>query len=60
MEDALTANVKKMEEPRKFPSGEMPSQLPEVNDCPSMAGEDEEADKYKTRSGRAIRCPKRL
>ena len=55
-----TANVQKMEEPRKCRSGETPSQLPEVNDCPSLAGEDEEADKYKTRSGSAIRRPKRL
>ena len=49
-----TAYVQKMEEPRKCRSGETPSQLPEVNDCPSLAGEDEEAGKYKTRSGRAI------
>ena len=40
-----TANVQKMEEPRKCRSGKTPSQLPEVNDCPSLVGEDEEVDK---------------
>ena len=57
---SCTANVQKMEEPRKCRSGETPSQLSEVNDCPSLVGEDEEAGKYKTRSGCAIRHPKRL
>ena len=38
----LTANVQKMGEPRKCRSGETPSQLPEVNDCSSLTGEDEE------------------
>ena len=42
------ANVQKMEEPRKRRTGKTLSQLPEVNDCPSLAGED------KTWSGHAI------
>lgn len=34
-------------------------QLPEVNDCASLVGEYEEADKYRTCKGRAIRYPNR-
>ena len=44
-----TAYVQKLEEPLKCQNGKTPSQLPEVNDYSSLAGEDEEADKYKTR-----------
>ena len=51
----LTANVQKMEEPRKCRSGETPSQLPEVNDCSSLAGEDEELSRQIQDTVRACR-----
>ena len=38
-----TANVQEMEEPRKYLRSETPPQL--VNDCSSLVGADEEADK---------------
>ena len=40
-----TAYVQKLEEPLKCQSGKTLSQLPEVNNYSSLAGEDEEADK---------------
>ena len=55
-----TAHVQEMEESRKCQRGETSSQLPEVNDCSSLVGEDEQADKYLTRYGREVRRPKRL
>jgi len=55
-----TAHVQEMEEPRKCRRGETSSQLPEVNDCSSLVGEDVQADKYLTRYGREVRRPKRL
>ena len=54
------AHVQEMEEPRKCRRGKTPSQLPGVNDCLSLVGEDEEADKYLTLYGREVRRPKRL
>ena len=43
-----TANVQEMGEPSKCRRGQTPSKLPEVNDCSSsVGGEDEEADKYE-------------
>ena len=55
-----TGNVQDMEKLRKCQRGETPPQMPQVNDSSSLVREDEEAGKYRTRYGRAIRRPKRL
>ena len=55
-----TAHVQEMEEPWECQRGETPLQLREVNDCLSLVGEDEQADKYLTRYGREVGRPKRL
>ena len=53
-----TANVQEMEKLRKCQRGETPPQM--LFDSSSLVREDEEAGKYRTRYGRAIRRPKRL
>jgi len=58
-----TAKVQEMEDPRKCQRRKSSPQVPEVNDCSSLVGEDVEADKddkYRTPYGRAARRSKRL
>ena len=55
-----TAKVQEMQKTRKCQRGETSPQVPKINDCSSLVGEDVQADEYRTRSGRAIRRSRRL
>ena len=54
------AKVQEMQKTRKCQRAETSPQEPNINDYSSLVGEDVQADDYRTRSGRAIRRPRRL
>ena len=55
-----TAKVQEMQETRECQRDEMSPQVPKIDDCLSLVGEDVETGKYRTISGRVIKCPRRL
>jgi len=55
-----TAKVQEMLKTRKCQRGETSPQVPKINDCSSLVGEDVQTDEYSTLSGHASRLPRRL
>lgn len=54
-----TVKVQEMQETRKCKRGETSEQVPNINDCSSLVGEDVQSDEYRTLSGRASRRPRK-
>ena len=55
-----TAKVQEMQETRECQRDEMSPQVPKINDCSSLVGEDVQTGEYRMLSGRAIKRPRRL